>query len=321
MNAVNLDQLEVDWPDEDERSTVARRLFTYSARALSVAASADRVMVSHPSFKQVLEGCDRVFQLSRELSMQQGLVVSGPTGSGKTALIRYFRMSLPRSELFEDGHGAVAVRLIKRPTVGHLIGGLLRQIRYPFPQVSAQTLAVKRNVLVDALKQKGTRLLFVDEAHNLVTQARMRSRVEDGSSVTDFLRELMDEVPLGLALFGSPDLQDLNGIDHHLGSRTSAQFALKAFEDDGLWLRFVQAFTRQCKSFDLSLLGEKEHASRLHKATNGNLRAFKRLVTEAVLVGADSQAQALVADHLKVAFDRVNGKEGGLGNPYVSAAA
>lgn len=316
MTQTALEDFDQQWPDDDEHQTLTRRLFTYSSQALAVAAPVDRIMVSHPGFKEALTACDRVFQLSRELSIPQGLVISGSTGAGKTALIRYFQASLPKSSLFEDGHGAVAVRLSKKPVLGQIIGRLLGQLRYPFPDVNTNTIGIKKNVLIDALRQKGTRLIFVDEAHHLLTQTKMRTRVNDGNKVTDLLRELMDEVPLGIALCGSPELQELENIDSHLFSRISARYVLKPFEQGLVWQGFVQAFARQSKGFDLQFLVEKNEALRLHSATQGNLRAFKRLVTEAVLVCADEGQSRLESKHLQMAFGRANGKSSSIANPY-----
>jgi type II secretory pathway predicted ATPase ExeA len=305
-----------DVPDEDERQTVSRRLFTYSTKAIVTASGVDRIFVSHSDFKAALEGCDRVFQLGRELSVQQGLVLAGPTGAGKTALIRYFRRSVPPSTLFETGLGALAVRLPAKPNVGHLVSALLRQLRYPFPSVSAHTLSQKRDVLIEALRKKGTRLIFVDEAHHLRSQTKMRTRSVDSISVTDCLRELMDDVPLALVLSGSLDLLALVDIDDHLDNRVSARFQLKDFELGSRWLGLMKAFFKQSQAFDLAILNDKAEADRLHKATAGSLRQFKRLLTEAVLVAVDEHCAAVSAEHLSTAFMRVAGGMGRVGNPY-----
>lgn len=58
-----------DFPDEDERKTAARRLFTYSTQAIAAGGAADRVLVNHPDFKESLKACDRAFQLGRELAI------------------------------------------------------------------------------------------------------------------------------------------------------------------------------------------------------------------------------------------------------------
>jgi hypothetical protein len=145
----------------------------------------------------------------------------------------------------------------------------------------------------------------------------MRGRHEDGSNVTDLLRELMDEVPLGLALCGAPGLEDLASIDEHLGSRVGARFLLPSFDVGPTWHGFVRTFRRHCNAFDLTIVDEKEEVARLHRATRGNLREFKRLVTEGVLIAADAGDPALTVAHLSLAFSRIHGEGNSAANPYL----
>lgn len=53
-----------------------------------------------------------------------------------------------------------------------------------------------------------------------------------------------------------------------------------------------------------------------YTATSGCHRAVKRLVTEAVLVAVDANAQAVTAAHFRLAFQRTNGPGSVLPNPY-----
>ncbi len=305
-----------DTPDEEERRVRTRRLFTYSVQAIKAAASVDRICIVHPDFKNSLVGCDRIFQLCRELTQQQVILLAGETGVGKTALIRYFRSALPKSSLFEQGFGAIAIRLPAKPNVGHMIGTALRQLKHPFPQVTGHTLAIKRDVLIDALRQRGTRLLFLDEAQHLRDQTKWRSRANDGTSVTDCLRELVDEASLGLCLSGTNELLQLAEVDAHLDNRVSARCQLKYFAEGATWRGFLSTFRRHCTQIDLSIIDSAEHAHLLHVVTQGNLRVFKRLVTEAVLICVHANQTVPTHEHFKQAFDTISGDVARIGNPY-----
>lgn len=311
------DMVEFDAPSEEEKLTAQRRLFTYSKEAISAAVAVDRIMVNYPAFAESMHGVDRVFQLGRELSIQQGIQVTGFSGSGKTALARYFLSSQPKSALFDEGFGALAIRLPSRPAVGQVVSALLRRLRHPFPNITAQTLDIKRQMLIDALRQKGTRLIFIDEAHSLLAQTRVhgRSSIMFGN-VTDLLRELMDEAGVALVLLGTEDLVELNSADAHLANRISARFELKGLEAPAIWQGFVRSFIRQLKTVDLTLLADKDESRRLLNVTEGNLRSFKRLIAEAALVAVDDRAEAVEPRHLHTAFERVNGKDFPKVNPY-----
>ena len=309
--------VDFDAPNEEEQLTAQRRLFTYSKQAITAAVAVDRIMVNYPAFAESVHGVDRVFQLGRELSIQQGIQITGLSGSGKTALARYFLSSQPKSTLFEEGFGALAIRLPSRPAVGQVIGALLRRLRHPFPSITAQTLDIKRQMLIDALRQKGTRLIFIDEAHSLLAQTRAhgRSSIMFGN-VTDLLRELMDEAGVAMVLLGTEALIELDSADAHLANRISARFELKGLELPAIWHGFVRSFIKQVKALDLTMLSDKDEARRLFSVTEGNLRSFKRLIAEAALVAVDDRADVIESKHLHIAFERVNGKDFPKENPY-----
>lgn len=305
-----------DAPDIEDQRIAERRLSSYSQGALKLALPICHVFVNHPTFAQALEAFDRAFQLGRELDLPQGVLLTGPPGSGKTSLIRYFCDSLPSSNLFETGMGAVAIRLPHRPSVGRLVSAMLQGLRYPFTHVSNRTLWQKRGNLMETLQYKGSRIIFVDEAHHLCRNGASADTVGAGTDVTDVLKEAMDKVRVAVVLLGTDSLDQLSRTDSALATRVVARVRLDNFSANRVWAGFVRAFVKQTIEFDLSYLASPPECRRLHLATDGNLRAFKLLVVEAVLVAFDQGRQALDEEAMRLAFDRVHGAHHMGANPY-----
>jgi energy-coupling factor transporter ATP-binding protein EcfA2 len=307
---------ETAFDDEEERCTYRRRLFTYSADALRRGLALERIYVNHTDFQAVLQSLDRVYQLAVDSSMPHGVIVVGPTGTGKSSVFRYFRDAMPPSTEFELATGALTVRLQERPNVGRLVSALLRQLRYPFTEVSKQTVSLKKDLLIDALRQKGTRAILLDEAHHMCHGRRFKGDLHEGSEITEFLRELMDEVRVALVLAGTSTLDRLPLVDAHLASRLVARIELHNFEVLPRFMGFAKAFITQCASFDCAGLLQPDMATLWHKATAGNPRSFKRLLVETVLVSIEAKASGVERRHCAVAFERVRGRDSLAANPF-----
>jgi hypothetical protein len=198
MNDARAESQPVEAPDKEDVQLVARRMQAYSAAAIAVMVMVDRVFVNHDRFKEGLNALDRIFQLAPVTSIPQGLRLIGPPGSGKTTLFTYHRDSLPRSTLFAAGFGAVGVRAGPRPTSGQLVGGLLHAYRYPFKYGSRGVVYARKDILFDLIRQKGTRYVFVDEAHRLLNQLRRIDVRDQEPEATVFLRDMMDECRVDL---------------------------------------------------------------------------------------------------------------------------
>lgn len=306
-----------DAPDEEQVALHQRRSFEYSQAALRQAAGVESIYVDHPRFKKVVAACDRIFQLGKELSIPQGLLLEGPPGSGKTALIRYLRDSVPASTLFEPGAGVIALRAPRNPSLGHMVSSLLTHLRHPFRDVTERNLSTRRMAVIDAMRARGTRLLAIDEGHHLAATAKHNLKhLNEGSAVTDYIREMMDEVPLAVVITGTEGLRNLAETDKHLGSRIVGSFALQNFALGDSWRGFVKAFCNGSRGFDISFLASEHETQRLHQVCCGNLREFKRIVTEAVLIAYDAGHMALDGPTMKKAFAAVYGQNSQRSCPY-----
>ncbi|UCU93348.1 TniB family NTP-binding protein [Hydrogenophaga taeniospiralis] len=311
------ESLAADALSEEQHAAQERRLQVYSAEALRMAVSVEKIYVKHSQFATALQQLDRLFQLGTELSTPLGMRLIGPPGVGKTALLRYFRDSLPSSALYDKTCGVLAIRLPNRPYSGHLIRALLGQLRYPFTSGTHRQLYERRRVVFEALKSKGTRLIVLDEAQHLVSRSAAGSPKTIEGDAAEFLRELMDETRVSLVLSGSKDLDDLSLSLDHLSSRINLRIELNEFALDASWGGFLKVYSKLATVFDMSLITEPDVIAKLHVSTRGNARQFRQLIIEAILIAADVGKRALDYETLRTAYTRAFGESASRSNPFV----
>lgn len=304
------ESLDLEVPELEEAELYSRRVASYSVKALKAATPVDRIYINYPGFKKVVTGMDRVFQLAREMEIPQGLILTGPTGSGKTAAFRYFRDTLPSSSLFAPGFGAVGLRCPKRPSVGQFVAGYLKAVRYPFAHGTPQQLYIRRGLVFDSIKQKGTRLIFVDEVSSIQSTRRNGSANPAETDISEFFRELVDECRVGLVFSGPPTLESIVDTDKALASRLPVMERLEPFPLDESWIGLLHAIVKQCDTFDIQFFNQIDAAKLLHAATRGNLRDLKRLIVECILIAFDagnaSSDQQTLSKAIAVVFGSSN---------------
>lgn len=305
-----------DPEDAEERRTKERRMFMYSAKALTAAASVEKVHVLFPDFKTGLQIADRIYQLGRVLDTPQGAVILGGPGTCKTTLARYFISALPTSDLFQKGMGAIYIRMRANPSQGQLLSTFLRAMKYPFTEVRTTRLAQMRDVVIEALQQKGTKLIFVDQAHCLSNQVRTKARDVHESAASDTLREIIEEVHCGMILLADSSFQGLEKVDSALADRITVRHTMSHFSLNAIWDAFLDAFTKSVTVIDAAILTSSEVNKATFTATAGNRRRFRRLIVEAVLIAVDSGAASLLESHFHLAFERTEGTDGSRSNPY-----
>lgn len=307
-----------DW-GEQERLIKARRLAQYSSEAIAAAHQVTRKYVMFPELKTVLTAFDRVYQLSRDLPLPQGVLVKGPPGSSKTTVAEYFMRSLPAAPDVVEGFGAVFVRIWPGISAGALVSQLLESVRHPLPHVRNNRVALMRDVVCEALRHKGTRLVFVDEAQSLSHQSKSREIEDRETSVCNLLREVMDRSGVGLVLLADHRMPELEQVDRALADRVSVRMQLTHFADDAVWLSFLGAIANGVHAVNLAKLCDDSMRSATYLATRGCRRTLMRLVTEALLIAFDAKANVVEQAHFQLAFQRVAGPNQLVQNPYGSA--
>lgn len=294
--------------DAAQRKARERWLATYSAKALQQGALIDKFLVRHDRFQQLLGTLDRMFLLSKELRQPIGGVIGGSAGVGKSTLCRYFVDTLPQHDLAESGSGLVYIRLRRGRSLAAVVQQIFGQLRYPPFRIDAASLDAKRSLSLDALRRRKIRLLLVDEGHQIMPQRV--SRREDGSAISEYFRELMDEAGTAVCLVGGTSLADLGRIDPFLESRCVVNEALRDFALDDSWLSLVQSLMPANATLNFKKLqASREVREGLHKSTHGNLRRLKQFLTELAMATVDARKSEPDQALLQLAFHRAFGTE------------
>lgn len=310
-----------DAAEEEARQIAARRMFTYSVRALLAADEVDRKYVLFPDLQAVLFALDRAYQLAMRISRPQGILVFGPPGSSKTSISQYFQKSLPESKDIIEGHGALIVRLRSNPCAGAVVSLLLRAVKHPFTSVPKRHVDSMRDIAFQGLQELGTRMIFIDQAHVLEQSVRKSRRASNGAAETtasEVLRDLMDETGIALVFLASDAFGGLERIDDSLADRVSVRLNLSHFGDDPVWAHFLTQIGHGTKCIDFKILADRNFATLTHRAVLGNRRRTKLLLTEAVLVAIDAGAAAVERQHFETAFQRISGVLNQVVNPYAA---
>jgi hypothetical protein len=299
------EELEVDI---GRRQTRERWLATYTRKALQEGAAIDNAIVKHDRFNELVGSLDRMFLLSKELRQPVGGVIGGNAGVGKTTLCRYFLDALPVHDLAERGPGVLYLRLRRGRSLAAVVQRILGLLNYPLFKVSNTNLDARRSLSIDALRRHKIRLLLVDEGHQMVGQSKAKR--DDGTSISEYFREIMDEAQIAVCIVGGISLSELGNVDPYLESRCVVNEVLRDFALDNSWLSLVQSLMPSNSVLEFKQLQtSREIREAMHKTARGNLRRLKQYLAELAMATVDARKSTPDSAELKLAFQRAFGSE------------
>lgn len=301
--------------DVDRRKVRERWLATYSVKALREGAAIDKAIVQHHRFKELVGTLDRMFLLGKELRQPIGGVIAGGAGVGKTTLCRYFKDALPSHDLTDRGSGVLYLRLRRSRSLAAVVQRILGLLNYPLFKVSNQNLDARRSLSIAGLQRYKIRMLLVDEGHHMIGPGRAKR--DDGTAISEYLREIMDEAQIALCIVGGSSLSELGHIDPYLQSRCVVNEVLQNFALDEAWLSLVQTLMPSNDVLDFKQLqSSREIREGIHKTARGNLRRLKQFQAELAMTTVDAGKRTPDAAAFKLAFERAFGTEELHGSPW-----
>jgi type II secretory pathway predicted ATPase ExeA len=235
----------------------------------------------------------------------RGVMVTAPSGEGKTTLIERNLDQLPGLGFFDGGRGSViSVSVLAEATLKGVAVEILHQTGY---EVDGKKLQVAEawETARHRMAILGISVLWIDEAHHLLTSG-------PGRETTMVLRRLKSLLQgknaLVVVLSGIPELAVLLSRDQETDRRF---FKLKldpihTVSERRKLQRFIQAL---CEKSGVGEVQDPDFNERLHMAANGSLGVAIDLVSRCIARAHDKGDTQLKLHHFRRAY-RLSGWAG-----------
>lgn len=269
------------------------------------------ITVLHTQFKAALDGLSELIEQSYRSGIPLGASVVAPSGSGKTHLIKTIeRIFSKKTDLLDPSSAVIVISAPSSPTIGSIIDRILQQLGHPPGIRTTRLQDLRQNILMLALRDRGVRVLIIDEFQHIFRG----NRTIVASEITDVLKEISDKTGIPILVFGTDELGDLSHIDAQFATRVPARFQIRPFSRGEEWLGFLKAFHEQCVMINLSCMSTLSR--QLHAASSGSPRTLNFLVIAAVRIAIAESNEVVSKFHFFAAFSIVFGTSTQMKNPF-----
>jgi hypothetical protein len=218
------------------------------------------------------------------------LLLAGPTNNGKTMIVEKFRRAHPPIAAADTADGVATLPVLRvqmpaGPDEGRFFGAILDAAGMPFG--ARERIAAKQDAAVRVMRTTGTRLLVIDELHNLLSGSTMQQR-----RLLNLLRWLGNELQIPLVGVGTAEALRAIRSDDQLVNRFQP-FALPLWTDDDEYRRLLTTLEAVLPLRKPSHLADSVMAGRILSAAEGVLGEVIAIVVSAAVLAVDTGVEAI----------------------------
>lgn len=255
-------------------------------------------LILHDTFVDALSKVQRTVEAARDGSTASCGVLDGPSGSGKSLVLKYLLAQHPEHREAEGLKVPVLrIPMPSNPTIKGVATLIIDAVGDGVPVKGNETAVTER--AKRQLNNADTNLLIFDDAQHVVDHCSTREQLR----FTDWLKHLVDETGTALLLAGLPRVHHLIALNEQLQRRFNSTAHLRrlAWTDEGDRDRFLDTLATiqaQLKDYQMPELDSDALGFRMYAATGGLLGYLVKLIEEAVRIARRAESREITVETL-----------------------
>lgn len=262
-------------------------------------------------------------------SEPQCMIVTGPTGAGKSTLVKSYQARYPLEEVEEDGEIFDIQRVVYVSTpsparITELAGRILESMGDPLAW-KKDTLGGRGARIRELFRKCGVEMLIVDELQHFINRDGKRKVLE---TVTDWFKDLIKGTGIACVFVGLPEAEAVLKANPQLARLFGDPYTIVPFEWDikrpATILEFrtlLQDIEAMLPLREASYLSASETAYRCYEACGGIFGLLMKLIRSAAIQALKTGKEQLDYPLLARAFNKkLAGERRGVENPFVDLA-
>lgn len=254
-----------------------------------------------PQAERALTRLMEVHGDTRRTGTSKGLVIQGPSGVGKSTLIREYVRELESSASPQLGHLSVLnVEIPSSPTKKNLATAMLTAMKDRYADSRSHSAETKFARIILLLSNLGVEVVVLDEAQHLVDYKRNAAY-----EAADWIKSLMNETSITFVLVGLKRTEGLLWANEQLRRRFSATVDYNRFMlTEACWTQFATLLRgiRELLPVDSISFSDKEMIRRFYMASFGLIDYLIKVIDRAVWLVQNRNAEGINLGILSEAF-------------------
>lgn len=247
--------------------------------------------IPYPRATQILNKLEELLN-EPVRSRMPSLLIIGESNNGKTSLVKRFMRDHPITDGWDSA--AVPVLYVQAPPVPderRFYDDIFSTLCLPFRH--RDDPSQKQEMISYYFRKIGTRMLIVDEIHNVLSGSMAKQR-----AFMNALKNLSNRLQIPIVLVGTKDALNATSTDMQISSRFKPM-------NLPLW-NFNADFGRLLASIELtlplrkpSMLTTKEVAEEIYELSEGNIGDILDVVNEAAMVAMRTGSEQVTLKEIK----------------------